>query len=125
MDNPEAFPDEVPGEREAEGLDAAMIARLPVEPYTPASLSATDPAQEAKADGEGGIAGGEGAARRGEEPGKCAICLGEYEEGENVLTLPCLHRFHERCVTLWFKRATKCPLCKNQVAASDASEDAG
>jgi len=43
-----------------------------------------------------------------QEPGKCAICLGEYEEGENVLTLPCLHRFHE--VNPFFSRNVRLDL---------------
>lgn len=39
--------------------------------------------------------GGADAAHAMQGHSRCAICLGDYEEGENVVTLPCLHRFHQ------------------------------
>ena len=29
---------------------------------------------------------------------KCMICIMDYEEGDNVRTMPCLHFFHTDCI---------------------------
>ncbi|CAI5536197.1 unnamed protein product [Closterium sp. Naga37s-1] len=44
---------------------------------------------------------------------ECAVCLGEYEDGECVKTLPsCGHRFHATCIDIWFCAHTTCPICR-------------
>jgi len=43
---------------------------------------------------------------------KCAICLEEFEDGEDVKFLLCLHRFHKKCVDPWLESHTTCPICK-------------
>ena len=48
---------------------------------------------------------------------RCAICLGDYTEGEDTITLPCGHSFHAPCVLEWLKRSRQCPLCKDDIAA--------
>ena len=45
-----------------------------------------------------------------EEP-HCAICLGEYEENEKLVRLPCGHTYHEECINSWCTNHTRCPLC--------------
>jgi hypothetical protein len=47
-----------------------------------------------------------------EEQG-CAICLDSFALGQRVLTLPCLHRFHETCATPWLRKKATCPVCKH------------
>jgi hypothetical protein len=43
----------------------------------------------------------------------CAICLGEFEEGEWVKHLPiCTHSFHVSCIDKWFQSHSNCPLCR-------------
>jgi len=43
---------------------------------------------------------------------KCLICLEKYEMGNQLLTLPCIHQFHVKCIEQWFKTRTNCPTCK-------------
>ena len=44
---------------------------------------------------------------------ECIICLDD--ETSNDLTLPCMHRFHKKCVEKWYLQSKNlwCPLCKN------------
>lgn len=55
------------------------------------------------------------------EAEKCAICLGEYEDGEEVKTLPCFHVFHTECVDKWLKVNKICPFCKQSIRPGDNS----
>jgi len=41
----------------------------------------------------------------------CAVCLSEYEVGDPLRRLPCLHHFHMECADKWLSRSKKCPLC--------------
>ncbi|KAI4334486.1 hypothetical protein L6164_019172 [Bauhinia variegata] len=44
----------------------------------------------------------------------CAICLGEFEEGEWLKHLPnCNHVFHVSCIDTWFRSHSNCPLCRS------------
>ena len=44
---------------------------------------------------------------------KCMVCLVEYEVGEEVRTMPCLHFFHRECIDKWLlERGSTCPICK-------------
>lgn len=33
----------------------------------------------------------------------CDICLNEYKTHDKIRTIPCLHRFHTRCIDKWLK----------------------
>lgn len=47
---------------------------------------------------------------------ECAICLGEFEEGEWLKHLPhCSHSFHVSCIDTWFQSHSNCPLCRSFV----------
>jgi hypothetical protein len=46
-----------------------------------------------------------------EEEPSCSICLGEYEEGEDLVCLPCKHLYHEDCISSWCSNHIRCPLC--------------
>ncbi|VDP45242.1 unnamed protein product [Heligmosomoides polygyrus] len=35
---------------------------------------------------------------------ECAICMIEFEPGEKVRFLPCMHSFHQTCVDDWLMR---------------------
>ncbi|KAJ4842276.1 hypothetical protein Tsubulata_023799 [Turnera subulata] len=47
---------------------------------------------------------------------ECAVCLGEFEEGEWLKHLPnCTHVFHIACIDTWFQTHSSCPLCRSHV----------
>jgi len=50
-----------------------------------------------------------------EHNGLCAICISEFEDGEELRKLPCGHFFHKDCVDEWFNRSSVCPMCKRDV----------
>lgn len=44
---------------------------------------------------------------------ECSICLGEFEDGENLRLLPkCSHAFHVPCIDTWLRSHKNCPLCR-------------
>ncbi|CAH8390744.1 unnamed protein product [Eruca vesicaria subsp. sativa] len=56
-----------------------------------------------------------------DEPRKCAICLEEYEEGEELGELKgCGHDYHGGCIKKWLSMKNSCPICKSP-ALPDAS----
>jgi len=46
---------------------------------------------------------------------ECPLCLGDYEVGEKIMRLPCLHGAHEECLSQWLGRCTQCLVCKLDV----------
>ncbi|KAJ2798476.1 hypothetical protein H4R20_004805 [Coemansia guatemalensis] len=47
------------------------------------------------------------------DAGSCPICLEEFEAGEQLRELPCMHRYHVVCIDTWLvSRSTCCPYCK-------------
>lgn len=57
----------------------------------------------------------EGGTGTGEEAEECQLCLGEYELGDRVMRLPCLHQAHEECLGTWLAKSMQCPVCKIDV----------
>lgn len=50
---------------------------------------------------------------KGDEDGKrCAICLEDFEGGEQVMVTPCDHMFHEECILPWVRSHGQCPVCR-------------
>uniref|UniRef100_A0A0E0HDC1 RING-type E3 ubiquitin transferase n=1 Tax=Oryza nivara TaxID=4536 RepID=A0A0E0HDC1_ORYNI len=70
--------------------------------------------------GDGGGGAGDAAAADANGGGggggkvlECAICIAEFADGEEGRLLPrCGHRFHARCVDMWFQLHSTCPLCR-------------
>mmetsp|Transcript_18025 Transcript_18025/g.26676 ORF Transcript_18025/g.26676 Transcript_18025/m.26676 type:complete len:451 (-) Transcript_18025:65-1417(-) len=52
-------------------------------------------------------------------PNNCAVCLGAYEIGDDVVwseNASCMHAFHEECVTEWLLKmqdGNPCPCCRS------------
>lgn len=55
------------------------------------------------------------------EDASCVICLGDYEEEEEVRFLPCKHHFHKECVDVWLRLDKACCLCKQDIDAQTSS----
>lgn len=51
----------------------------------------------------------------GEEE-KCPVCLLEFNDDEDVKTLPCKHMYHPSCIDTWLVKNSACPICKRDVA---------
>lgn len=43
---------------------------------------------------------------------QCAICMVDYANGDELLTLPCAHEFHVKCAGAWLEKASSCPICR-------------
>lgn len=46
---------------------------------------------------------------------RCVICMIDFENGENILCLPCIHFFHQPCIDKWFTYSDQCPQCKTYI----------
>ena len=55
----------------------------------------------------------------------CAICLSEYEEGEELRVLPCKHVFHRECIDEWLANDERCPTCKRSIRGEGDQETVG
>lgn len=42
----------------------------------------------------------------------CPVCLEEFLPGEQIIRLPCFHRFHIGCLTQWLIICGECPYCR-------------
>ncbi|KAF9928522.1 hypothetical protein FBU30_002321 [Linnemannia zychae] len=52
----------------------------------------------------------------------CAICLQEYEVGDQLRELPCKHFFHIQCIDPWFKEFYGvCPVCKRDYSEAGST----
>lgn len=64
---------------------------------------------------DAGALAGKGGADAGGEGHNCQICMEDFEEGDELRTLPCFHLFHSKCVDQWLKVNSICPTCRHKV----------
>ena len=43
------------------------------------------------------------------------ICRCDFEDGDKVKYLDCLHNFHSDCIDPWLEKNSKCPICKTDL----------
>ena len=53
----------------------------------------------------------------------CQVCLCNYDDGDEVITMPCTHCFHSDCVSTWLKDHSTCPICKMEIEEALDSAD--
>ncbi|CAN6843633.1 unnamed protein product [Brassica oleracea] len=56
------------------------------------------------------------------EDADCCICLSSYEDGTELVTLPCNHHFHSTCIVKWLKMNATCPLCKFNIVKGNEQD---
>ncbi|KAJ3032185.1 UNVERIFIED_CONTAM: hypothetical protein HDU68_000024 [Siphonaria sp. JEL0065] len=45
-----------------------------------------------------------------QDDARCAICLTDFDEGEEISGIPCLHWFHGECIKRWLTTSKVCPM---------------
>ncbi|KAK2983274.1 hypothetical protein RJ640_009288 [Escallonia rubra] len=59
----------------------------------------------------------------GGEDGVCPVCLSEFEDGEELRTLPeCMHSYHVTCIDMWLLSHPNCPMCRADATPSIATQ---
>jgi hypothetical protein len=53
------------------------------------------------------------------ERNQCAICRSDFEQGERITALNCLHQYHTNCVQRWVTEVSgTCPHCREDTSRS-------
>jgi hypothetical protein len=50
---------------------------------------------------------------------KCPVCLLLFDVDEEVVLMPCKHRFHEGCIIPWLQKTNSCPVCRHELPTDD------
>ncbi|CAI0472088.1 unnamed protein product [Linum tenue] len=51
----------------------------------------------------------------------CSICLESFSGGDELMCLPCGHRFHSVCLDPWVRACGDCPYCRRDIVSSSKS----
>lgn len=49
---------------------------------------------------------------------ECVICMLDFQIGDPVRFLPCMHIYHTKCIDDWLMRSFTCPSCLEPVEAA-------
>ncbi|XP_075098239.1 uncharacterized protein LOC142175422 [Nicotiana tabacum] len=49
------------------------------------------------------------------EQDECAICLDKFRMRDNLMQLPCAHKFHSKCLVPWLESNSHCPCCRMEI----------
>ncbi|XP_021279304.1 RING-H2 finger protein ATL73-like [Herrania umbratica] len=86
--------DPPPSQNQSNALESTVIHSLPISQYKKENKEEPQPSNT-----------------------DCAVCLGEFEEGDLLRHLPnCTHAFHISCIDTWFLSHSSCPLCRSSVS---------
>ncbi|RDW79586.1 hypothetical protein BP6252_04224 [Coleophoma cylindrospora] len=60
-----------------------------------------------------------------EGKGECSVCMDDVYIGDEVVSLPCNHWFHEACASAWLGEHNTCPICRKGIdgEANASSQD--
>ncbi|NXG46037.1 RNF6 ligase, partial [Psilopogon haemacephalus] len=53
----------------------------------------------------------------------CSVCINEYVAGNKLRQLPCMHEFHIHCIDRWLSENSTCPICRQPVLGSNATDN--
>lgn len=46
---------------------------------------------------------------------ECTICMEDFEDGQSIRYLPCMHFYHQHCIDSWLMKSFTCPRCMEAV----------
>jgi len=46
---------------------------------------------------------------------ECPICMENYEVGQEIVILSCMHFYHKKCITTWNNIRNECPQCRETI----------
>ncbi|GCB61974.1 hypothetical protein scyTo_0004184 [Scyliorhinus torazame] len=49
---------------------------------------------------------------------ECVICMMDFDYGDQIRFLPCMHIYHVECIDEWLMRSFTCPSCMEPVDAA-------
>ncbi|XP_022087753.1 RING finger protein 11-like [Acanthaster planci] len=49
---------------------------------------------------------------------ECVICMLDFQMGDPLRYLPCMHTYHVKCIDDWLMRSFTCPSCMEPVDAA-------
>lgn len=52
---------------------------------------------------------------KSDDDDSCAICMSEYQTGDIIRTLPCGHKYCQKCIDPWLVEHVECPVCRKEV----------
>ncbi|XP_054801504.1 E3 ubiquitin-protein ligase MPSR1-like [Prosopis cineraria] len=58
-----------------------------------------------------------------DQDSQCAVCLEDYEVGDEAREMPCMHRFHSRCIEKWLGIHGACPIYRFPMPLADGDEE--
>ena len=85
------------GDAKPKGLPSHIIQSLPTRKFKPSTSSSSSSSDTIGAESKN-------------EDDKCAICLCEFENCDDLTGLPCMHWFHTDCNRSWLKESRLCPM---------------
>lgn len=52
----------------------------------------------------------------------CPVCQEDFHLGDQMVRMPCKHRFHEPCIVEWLKINGTCPVCRFSIVSNEENK---